>query len=126
MIPEWISAPIREFGRAAGLDGFALNGRGVASVSFETGSTLSFEFADDSLSIVMTVPAGGDPATARGILCEANPDARRAFRVRAGRREKTGRAVFAERLAARDVTTPAISAAFSDLWRITSEYGGAR
>ncbi len=126
MIPGWIAAPLREFGRAAGLPDFELNDRGVAGIAFETGATLSFEYRDDALAIVMTVGAPGDPASARDILSYANPGARRQFPVRAGRREKTGRAVFATRLPARDVTTPAISAAFAELWRITAEFGGAR
>ena len=126
MTPTWIEAPIREFGRSAGLRDFSLNERGVAAVTFENGFSLRFEYAADALAVVVAVPASGDPATLRKVLAAAHPDARGAFRVRSGWRSKTARAVFAVRLAAREVTTPAINAAFSQLWRAATEIGGGR
>ncbi len=126
MIPDWISEPIREFGRAAGLADFALDERGAAAIRFETGWTLRFEYQNDTLAIVMTVPAAGDPATVRTILAYANPMARRAVRIRCGWRSKTSRAIFVVRLASREVTSPLLSAAFSELWSIASEFAELR
>ena len=126
MTPAWIDAPVREFGQSAGLRDFSLNEKGVAAVKFENGVSLRFEYAEDALAVVATVPAAGDAETLRAVLAAAHPDSRSAFRLRSGWRAKTGRAVFAVRLAAREVTTPAISAAFSQLWRAVTEIGGGR
>jgi len=126
MIPSWIAEAVREFGRTAGLDDFALNERGAAAVSFETGATLRFECADDVLAVAMTVPAAGDAATARAILSYAHPDARTRFAVRCARRAKTGRAVFAVLLPSRQVTSVSVASAFAELWRIATEFGGVR
>lgn len=124
--PNWIDAVVRDFGRGAGMDSFALNERGVAALRFEDGRTLRFEYVNDELAVSMSVPVRNDPATARRILATAHPSAARdGLRVRAGYLEKTGCAVFAVRFAARDVTRPALERAFGVLWRIASEYGGA-
>ena len=126
MTPAWIDAPVREFGRSAGLRDFSLNESGVAAVTFENGVSLRFEYAGDTLALATTVPSAGDAETLRGVLAAAHPDSRSAFRMRSGRRAKTGRAMFVVRLAAREVTTPAINAAFSQLWRAATEIGGGR
>lgn len=124
--PDWIDAAVRDFGRGAGLEAFALNERGVAALRFEDGRTLRFEYANDELAVSMSAPARNDAATARRILAAAHPSAAwDGLRVRAGYLEKAGRAVFAVRLAARDVTRPALERAFAVLWRIASECGGA-
>ena len=44
--PNWIDAVVRDFGRGAGIDGFALNSRGAAAVSFENGFSLRFKDGD--------------------------------------------------------------------------------
>ena len=68
MAPGWITALVRDFGRAAGLSDFTLNERGVAAVSFENGLALRFEFALEALTIAVTVPAVLDVAQARALL----------------------------------------------------------
>ena len=73
----------------------------------------------------MTVPAANGPATARRLLSYAHPDARHGARVRACYLAKSGCAAFAVRLAAADVTLPAVDAAFGALWRVAKEFGGA-
>ena len=100
--------------------------RGVAAVAFENGASLRFEYVGDTLALAVTVPSAGDAETLRGVLAAAHPDSRSAFRMRSGWRAKTGRAVFVVRLAAREVTTPAINAVFSQLWRAATEIGGVR
>ena len=40
MAPGWIESVVREFGRGAGIGGFALNERGVAGFRFENGVRL--------------------------------------------------------------------------------------
>lgn len=122
--PAWIDAIVRDFGHAAGLNDFALNERGAAAISFVTGLELRLEHAYDSLVIAITVPAPATPAVARNILHFAHPGARHGFKLRAGYFPKTSRAVFAARLADREVTLPAVNSAFNALWRIALDFGG--
>ncbi|MBR1588331.1 MAG: hypothetical protein IJ658_08420 [Kiritimatiellae bacterium] len=123
--PAWIEAVVQEFGKAAGLPGLALNGRGAAAITFENGSALRLEYAFDSLVVALTLPARLDPAAAARLLAYAHPEARYGFKLRAGYLEKASRAVFAARLADREVTLPALNSVFSVLWRIGQEFGGA-
>ena len=123
--PTWIEAVVREFGQAARLSGLALNARGVAAITFENGATLRLEYAFDSLVVALTLPVRLDPAAAARLLAYAHPEARYGFKLRAGFLAKSGRAVFAARLADREVTLPALNSVFSVLWRIGQEFGGA-
>jgi type III secretion system chaperone SycN len=123
--PTWIESTVGEFGRAAGLGSLSLGDRGVAALSFQNGLALRFEYAFDSLYVAMTVSARLDAAAAGRLLGYAHPNARLGFRIRTGYLAKSGRAVFAIRLAGRDVTLPSINAAFALLWRVALEFGGA-
>ena len=55
--PVWMNAVIGDFGRAAGLNGLALNERGAAALKFEDGTALRLEYADNALVVAMTVPS---------------------------------------------------------------------
>ena len=123
--PNWIEAAVRDFGRGAGLENFALNDRGVAAVRFENGISLRFEYALGELVVATTVPAANTPETARRILAYSHPDARCGARVRAGYLAKAGCAVFAVRQASEDVTLPVLDTVFGALWRVATEAGGA-
>ena len=124
-VPTWIDSAVGAFGQSAGLGSLSLGDRGVAALSFQNGLVLRFEYAFDSLYVAMTVPARMDAPAARRLLGYAHPEARFSFRLRAGYLAKAGRAVFAVRLADRDVTIPALNAAFALLWRVATEFGGA-
>ena len=115
--PAWIEAVVRDFGKAAGLSGLSFNDRGVAAIAFENGTTLRLEYAFDSMAVALTTPVR--------LLAYAHPEAHYGFKLRTGYLEKTGRAVFAARLADREVTLPALNSVFSVLWRIGQEFGGA-
>lgn len=123
--PLWIESAVGEFGRAAGLGTLSPGDRGVAALSFQNGLVLRFEYAFDALHVAMTVPARLDASGAGRLLGYAHPSARFGIRIRTGYLAKSGRAVFAVRLADRDVTLPAINAAFALLWRVALEFGGA-
>ena len=122
--PDWISSAVEEFGRSAGLGSLSLGQSGVAALSFQNGFGLRFEHAPDSLYVAMTVPARLDAASAARLLGYAHPDARLGARLRTGYLAKRGCAVFVAKLADRDVTLPAINAAFAVLWRVALEFGG--
>ena len=55
--PVWMNAVIGDFGRAAGLNGLALNERGAAALKFTDGTALRLEYADSTLVVAMTVPS---------------------------------------------------------------------
>ena len=124
-VPAWVDSTVGEFGQSAGLGSLSLGERGAASLSFQNGLGLSFEYAFDSLCVAMTVPVRLDPSTAERLLHYSHPNARFGFRLRTGYLSRAGRAVFAVRLADRDVTLPSINAAFALLWRVALEFGGA-
>ena len=123
--PVWLDDIVREFGRSAGLSEFALNDRGAAAVTFETGAQLRFEYAFESLVVALSFPYPcGDPAAARRLLAAAHPGARPGFKLRAGLLEKSGRAILAARFPEREATLPAVNAAFSALWRLAEDLAG--
>ena len=119
--PVWMNAVIGDFGRAAGLNGLALNERGAAALKFEDGAALRLEYTGEALMVAMTVPS----ADVKRLLSLSHPRARYAFRIRTGVLSKTHEAVMAVRLAERDVTLPRVSGAFELLWRLAREIGGA-
>ena len=123
--PTWIEAVVREFGHAAGLSGLALNERGAAAITFENGAVLRLEYAFDSLVVALTLPVRLDPTAAARLLAYAHPEARYGFKLRSGYLANKRRAIFAARLADREVTLPVLNSIFSVLWRIGQEFGGA-
>ena len=123
--PVWMNSVILDFGRAAGVGDLALNGRGTAALRFETGVVLRFEYTGDELVMAVSVPGHAGIATLKRLLSMSHHRARYGFRLRTGRLAKTGCLVMAVRLASRDVTLPHVNAAFSVLWRLAGEIGGA-
>ncbi len=123
--PTWIDSAVKEFGQAAGLDALDLGERGSAAISFDNGVSLRFEYLQESLVVSVTIPARMDQGSAARLLAYSHPEARLGFRLRTGYIAKLARAVFAVRLADRDVTVPALNSVFSALWRIALEFGGA-
>ena len=123
--PVWLDDIVHEFGRSAGLSDFTLNDRGAAAVTFETGSQLRFEYAFESLVVALSFPYPvSDPTAARRLLAAAHPGARPGFKLRAGIFEKTGRAILAARFPEREVSLPAVNAAFATLWSIAEDLSG--
>ena len=123
MVPAWLDTMVKEFGRSAGVQNFALGERGAAALSFETGAELRLEYAGEELVMAVTVP-GGD---LRRLLALSHPRARHGgFRMRTGVIARSGRRVMAVRIPERDVTLPAINSAFTALWRAAGDLGGAR
>lgn len=122
-VPGWMNGTIGDFGRAAGLSGLSLNGRGTAALRFETGVALRLEYTGAELVMAVTVPSATEP---RRLLALSHPKARHGFRIRAGVLPKTREGVLAIRLAERDVTLPQLNAAFGVLWRLAGEIGGTR
>lgn len=119
--PVWMNAVISDFGRAAGLDSFALNERGAAALRFETGYAFRLEYTGRELVMSMT----GRVADVKRLLSSAHPLARHGLRVRAGILPKTRESFVAVRMPERDVTLPHLNSTFGVLWRIAGEIGGS-
>lgn len=126
MMPGWITDAIRRFGERMGLEGFALNARGAASATFENGYVLALEYAFEALMVSVRVPATAEPATMRRLLTTAHWARRTPLPIRAAWLEKSSRAVFAARLASRQVTDTALDRAFAVLWEVARGFGGAK
>ena len=125
--PSWMQETIAEFGRSAGIDGFAFNERGTAALGFSSGATLVFEYAYSSLIVMMTVPVALDSSVAEKALKFVMPERRGEFRIKAGFLSEKGRVFFAVRLPHDEVTLPVINSAFSYLRRLADQFGeGAR
>ena len=122
-VPGWMNATIGDFGRASGLDGLSLNGRGAAALQFETGVTLRLEYTGAELVMSMAVPAVSE---LKRLLAISHPKARYGFRIRSRVLSRTQEGVLAIRLAERGVTLPQLNAAFGVLWRLVGEIGGTR
>ena len=123
--PVWMEDIVGAFGKAAGIPGFTLGERGVAALTFENGFTLRFEYAAGKLVVEMSVPSRLDSAKAKALLAYSHPKAAGGLHVRTGYLRRRGAAVFAVLLGERDATLPVVNQAFSALWRIAQEFGGA-
>jgi type III secretion system chaperone SycN len=118
---------IAEFGRSAGIDGFAFGANGTAALGFESGASLVFEYAYSSLVVMMTVPVALDASVAAKALKFVMPERRGDFRIKAGFLSEKGKVFFAVRLPHEEVTLPVINSAFSHLRRLADQFGeGAR
>ena len=125
MTPAHIISTLRDFGKAAGIGDFLLSARDSAAVRFDTGATLRFEFFNDALTVLMTVPCRPEVDDVKRLLAYACPPPQGGRRpLRAGYLVKNSCAVFALRIDEGSVTLPSVNAAFSELWRIANEFGG--
>lgn len=120
--PEWLQQTIAEFGRGAGLQSLALNDRGAASLSFDNGTSLVFEYAFSSLVVMMTVPVSKTPEVAGKVLSFAIPERRTLFRINAGFMPKADKAFFAIRLPREEITLPVLMSAFNEVRHLAGQF----
>ena len=120
--PRWLNAVLREFGEGIELKSFELNEQNAALLQFETGSSLRFEYAHETLVVAMLVPAPQDAAVMRRMLIYTQPERRPAFRLRAGYLAKSAAVCFAAQLAEREVSLPSLNAVFQELWRRAEDF----
>ena len=116
MAPEWITSSLDEFGRGLGLRTLALDAQGTATLRFENGWRLRFEYAEPVLTVMITMEMEQDETQMARVLAAANPEAERPYVLRAGYLVRTREAVFAVRLEEREVDLVALEAAFQELW----------
>ena len=116
MVPDWIASTLDEFGRGRGLKTLTLNEFGAASLRFENGWRLRFEYAEDALNVMITVETERDEEMMKRILMAASPEVVRPYPLRAGYLADGGEAVFAVCLPEREVSAVALETAFQELW----------
>ncbi len=121
-VPKWLNAVLHEFGEGIELDSFGLNAQNSALLHFETGTSLRFEYAFESLVIAMQVPAAKSVEVMKRLLIYAQPDRRPSFKLRVGYLPKSPSVFFAARLAEREVTLPSINAVFMELWHLAEDF----
>ena len=120
--PRWLNAVLREFGEGINIRDFELNDRNAASLRFETGVALRFEYAFESLVIAMQIPSPDEPERLKRLLSYAQPELRPMFKLRAAYLTRTSCVMLAARLPERDVTLPNINTVFNELWRLAEDF----
>ena len=118
--PGWLEAIIRQFGEGIGLKELALNDRGAAVLRFETGASLRFEYAFESLVIALQVPCLPEPAAVKRFLALAQPERRVGFKLRVAYLTQHNSILLAARLAEREVTLPVLNTVFGGLWQLAN------
>lgn len=116
MVADWVASAIDEFGRGRGLKTLALNEFGAASLRFENGWRLRFEYAEDTLNVMITMEAEQDEEMMKRTLMAASPEVERPYPLRAAYLADSREALFAIRLPEREVTLVALETAFQELW----------
>ena len=124
--PEFLNDQLARFGEAMGLKTLALSERGTVGFRFDNGFAVRFEYAFETLSILVTVPCEASAAAMERLLARSHYEARRPFKVRTGYLEKSGCAFFALRLRETDVTLPVLQEVWNTLWREARDFGGAQ
>lgn len=121
MTPDWVASAIDEFGRGRGLKTLTLNGFGAASLRFDNGWRLRFEYADGMLNVMITMEVEPDDEALKRVLMAANPEVERAYPLRAGYLAGRREAVWAVCLPEREVNLVTLEEAFQELWQIAVE-----
>ena len=121
-VPQWLQETVRAFGESLGLAHLALNGVGAAALHFDSGLTLRLEYAYEGLSVVAAVPTRGETEAIKRLLGYAYPALQGDYPVRTAYAAKKGEAVMMVRLAASEVTLPALNGAVQALWRLVEDF----
>lgn len=123
--PGWLNSVLQEFGKSIGLTTLGFNDRNSAVLHFETGVSLRFEYAFETMVIAMMVPAPEDPEVLQHLLLYAQPERRPAsFTVRVSYIAKSSCAMIAARIPEREVSLPVINMVFTELWHLAEDFRG--
>ena len=120
--PRWLNSVLREFGAGIDLQNFELNNRNAAVMHFETGTSLRFEYAFESLVIAMEIPAPPESDVIRQLLIYTQPERVMPFQLRVAFLSKTSSALMTARLSEHEVSLPAINAVFTELWHLAEDF----
>ena len=121
-VPHWLAETMRSFGESLGLQHFAFGERNVAAMTFETGVALRFEYAYETLSVMLVVPTRGETAAIKRLLGYAHPALRGRVTVRTGYSAEKGQTFLVAKLPVAEVSLPMLNAALEDLWRLAEDF----
>ena len=124
MTPIWVTSAISVFGNRMGLSDLRLDGRDVASVTFENGCVLSFEHLQEALYVSVKFPLVPSDETLVPLLTLSHPANRLPFALRTAYLRRRGMALLAVRLDDRQVTPATLDTVFSALWDMARRIGG--
>ncbi len=120
--PKWLNAVLHEFGESVDVKEFGFNNENAASMLFETGVSLRFEYAFESLVIALQIPTQYDSETMMRLLKYAQPERRPSFRLRVAYLEKASCALMVARLSEREANLAAVNAVFTELWLLAEDF----
>ena len=121
-VPKWLDAVLREFGEGVDVRDFGFNAQGAASMLFETGVSLHFEYALESLLISIQIPVARDGETIRRLLLYTQPERQPSFKLRVAYLEKSGNAVMVAQISERDASLATVNAIFTELWLMAEDF----
>ena len=121
-VPKWLEDILKDFASGMGLNSFALNSEGVASLRFENAAVFKMEYAVGYLVLSLSVESPSDSAAAKLLLASADPLRKGTFQIRAAFAGKPQRALFAVRFDPADVTLGNLDGAMSELWRTAENF----
>lgn len=122
MTPYWLNEILREFGKGVGLKEFGVNGNDAAVLRFDSGISIRFEYALETLVIAAEVPAKPEIQNLKRLLSYALPDRAPSFRLRCAFVADTNCAMLAARINEREVTLPLLTSVFTELFHLAEDF----
>ena len=120
--PKWLNAVLQEFGEGIYLKNFGFNRANAAAIRFETGVSLRFEYALESLVMTMQIPIVQGGEVMKSLLKYAQPERRPSFRLRVAYLEKADSAIMAAIIPERDANLAAVNSVFNELWLLAEDF----
>ena len=120
--PKWLNAVLQEFGEGINLKNFGFNSANAAALRFETGISLRFEYALESLVVTMQIPIIHDPETMKSLLRYAQPERRPSFKLRVAYLEKSGSALMVAIIPERNANLTTVNSVFNELWLLAEDF----
>ena len=120
--PKWLNAVLQEFGEGIYLKNFGFNRSNAAAIRFETGVSLRFEYALESLVMAMQIPIVQGAEAMKTLLKYAQPERRPSFRLRVAYLEKADSALMAAIIPERDANLAAVNSVFNELWLLAEDF----
>ena len=120
--PKWLNAVLHEFGEGINLKNFGFNNANAAAIRFETGVSLRFEYAFESLVMTMQIPIIQDSETMKSLLKYAQPERRPSFRLRVAYLEKSESALMVAIIPERNANLTTVTSVFNELWLLAEDF----
>ncbi|MBQ7650827.1 MAG: hypothetical protein IJS15_07700 [Victivallales bacterium] len=120
--PKWLNSVLHDFGAGINLQNFGFNSADAAAIRFETGVSLRFEYAFESLLVTMQIPAAMQSETMKALLKYSQPERRPSFLLRVAYLEKSESAIMVARIPERNANLAALNSVFNELWVLAEDF----